>query len=171
MHQQNSFSPASQPAAPVRSHVCRRRDRLYTSSPALDHSTVRNWQSLDVDALVSDQSSSELVQSPPVDVDDAFTCYNSTLQSLLDKHAPLQTRRVSQRSTTWRYDDACRAAKRKTRKLESKYRCLNTSAARIACRNQYQSQRRLFEAKYTLFSCSTIDSCRNNPRALYISDS
>jgi len=66
-------------------------------TPAQDHlltdiRTVRNWRSLDVNALVSDLSSSELVQSPPVDVDDAFACYNSTLRSLLDKHAPLQTR-------------------------------------------------------------------------------
>ena len=32
---------------------------------------------------------------------------------------------------------------------------------------QYRSQRRLFEAKFTWFCCSTIDSCHNNPRALW----
>ena len=166
-HQQNSFSPASRPAAPVGSRVCRRRDRLYTSTGPPTERHTCNWRSLDVDALMSDLSSSELVQSPPDDVDDAFACYNSTLRSLLDKHAPLQTRWVSRRSTARWYDDECREAKRKTIKLERQYRCLNTSVARTASCNHYQSQRRLFEAKYTSFSCSTIDSCRNNPRALW----
>jgi len=54
-----------------------------------DMHTVRNCRSLDVDMLVSDLCSSNLVQSPPDDADGAFACYKSTLRSLLDKHAPL----------------------------------------------------------------------------------
>ena len=57
--------------------------------------------------------------------------------------------------------------KRLTRKLERQYRRLNTPAARTAWCIQYRSQHRLFEAKFTSFCCSTIDSCHNNPHALW----
>jgi len=54
-----------------------------------DLRTVRNWRSLDVDALATDLCCSELVQKLPDDVDAAFACYDTTLRTLVDKHAPL----------------------------------------------------------------------------------
>jgi len=58
------------------------------SPPSPDESAgsrlVRNWRSLDIDAFAADLQMSDLVVSPPEDVDAAFTCYDTMLRSLLD---------------------------------------------------------------------------------------
>jgi len=55
--------------------------------------------------------------------------------------------------------------KRRTRKLELDYRRLLTSAAETAWREQFRYQRSLYEQKFVLHWCSTVDACCNNPRA------
>jgi len=94
--------------------------------PPPDESTgcrqVRNWRSLDIDAFAADLQTSDLVISPPEDVVAAFACYDTTLRSLLDKHAPLELKRIRTRSSARWYDRECIDAKRATRKLERKYR-------------------------------------------------
>jgi len=61
---------------------------------------------------------SDLVISRPDDVVAAFACYDTTLRSLLDKHAPLELKRIRTRSSARWYDRECIDAKRATRKLE-----------------------------------------------------
>jgi len=79
---------------------------------------VRNWRGIDIDAFAADLELSTLVVAPPDDIAAAFYCYNTTLLSLLNKHAPLKLKRVNTRpSARWSEDD-CRATKRKTRTLE-----------------------------------------------------
>ena len=82
---------------------------------------VQNWCAIDVDAFADDLCRSELVVSPPDDVVDAFVCYDQTLRTLLDEHAPPQLRRVRTRPWVSWYDSDCRDAKRRTRRLEWKY--------------------------------------------------
>jgi len=79
---------------------------------------VRDWRGIDVDAFADDLRRSELVVSPPDDVVDACVCYDQTLTSLLDQHAPLRRRRVRTRSSARWYDSECREVKRHTRRLE-----------------------------------------------------
>ena len=55
---------------------------------------IRNWRAIDINAFADDLQHSELVISPPDDVADAFVCYDQTLTTLLDQHAPLRLRRV-----------------------------------------------------------------------------
>jgi len=80
-----------------------------------DLRVVRNWRSIDIEALSRDLSNSTLLQSTPESADAAFLCYDSTLRSLLDQHAPLTTRRVSRQSTARWFDEECRKMKRTTR--------------------------------------------------------
>jgi len=75
---------------------------------------TRCWRSFNIDAYMQDVSASSLVQSPPSDVDELFDAYNSTLLSLLDRHAPVRLRPVSVRQSEPWLDADCRAAKRKT---------------------------------------------------------
>ena len=60
---------------------------------------VRNWRALDVEAFEADLQQSELFLTPPLDPETAFSCYHQTLRQILDKHAPLVTKRVSVRLT------------------------------------------------------------------------
>jgi hypothetical protein len=51
---------------------------------------VRNWRVMNVDAFADDLWRSELATVLPVDVSGAFVCYDETLQTLLDRRAPLE---------------------------------------------------------------------------------
>ena len=159
--------PVDPPSLSDHAFVVAEVDCQSLSCQSFDTRIVRNWRSLDVDALATDLCCSELVLKLPDDVDAAFACYDTTLRSLVDKHAPLRTKRISHRTTARWFDDECRASKRRTRKLERKYRHLLTSAAQTAWRDQFRCQRSLYEQKFVSYWCSTVDDCRNNPRALW----
>jgi hypothetical protein len=53
------------------------------------HVLRRRWRSFDVTAFAADLQQSRLVAATPTDVDELFNCYDDTLRSLLNKHAPL----------------------------------------------------------------------------------
>jgi len=128
---------------------------------------VRNWRTLDVDAFVSDLQTSDLVVSPPDDVVAAFECYDTTLRTLLDKHAPLELKEVKCRSSARLFDSECHAAKRTTRQLESKYHRQRTTETLTAWKRQFDFQRSLYEAKFVAFWTATVDACKRNPRKLW----
>jgi len=64
------------------------------------------------------------------------------VRALLDKHAPVELKRVTTRTSSARwYDRECREVKRHTRKLERQYRRLCTAEAETAWRQQFDTQR------------------------------
>jgi len=118
---------SGRPAAVVRPRVRRRRLQLSAAAVydlnRVSSSTYKlNWRGLDVDAFDADLQQSELFQAPPLDLETAFRCYDQTLRHILDRHAPLVTKRVSLRQSVEWYDSECRAIKRTTRRLERQYR-------------------------------------------------
>ena len=142
------------------------------NSPQPDHfdvtiCQVRYWRAIDVDAFADDLRGTELVVSPPDDVTAAFACYDQTLRTLLDKHAPLHPRRVRNRPSARWYDSECRDVKRRTRRLERRHRCQRTEEALSAWRQQFKKQRQLYQSKFTAFWSTTVDTCRRNPRQLW----
>ena len=52
----------------------------------------RRLHPIDTDSFLSDLKSSQFITNPPDSLDCLLTAYNSTLSSLLDKHAPLITK-------------------------------------------------------------------------------
>jgi len=81
-------------------------------------SSRSNWRGLDVDAFDADLQQYELFQTPPLDHETAFRCYDQTLRHILGQHAPLVTKRVYLRQSVAWYDSECRATKRTTRLME-----------------------------------------------------
>lgn len=75
-----------------------------------------------MDHFRRDLSQSSLLQSPAADLDDLCLQYDSALKSLLDKHAPLCTKIVSQRRKAPWYNDVIRRNKAERRKLERRWR-------------------------------------------------
>lgn len=55
---------------------------------------LRRWHSLDVRAFAADLMTCDLVNELREDVSTAFSCYDTTLRSQLDRHAPSVTKRV-----------------------------------------------------------------------------
>ena len=104
--------------------------------------------------------------SPPDDVNELLECYDTTLQSLVDKHVPLRMRWVTCQSKARWFDTECTEIKRKTRKLECIYHCLCTEEAETAGHDQYQHQRRLYEDKFTSYWWETVDKYRTDVRSL-----
>jgi len=128
---------------------------------------VRNWRQLDVEEFTADLVQTELIVSPPDDVVSAYECYESTLRALLDKHVPLQSKRVRTRASARWYDSECREVKRTTRRLERRYRRLRTPDSMTAWSQQFCVQRQLYQTKFESFWSQTVDACKNSSRDLW----
>jgi hypothetical protein len=72
----------------------------FSRPPPSIHS-FRLTGSIDRQAFIQDILDSQLILNPPSSLDDLLSCYNSTLSDLLDIHAPLITKRISQKSNPW----------------------------------------------------------------------
>ena len=71
---------------------------------------------------VDDLRSSPLLVNPPSDLTDMFSCYDDTLRSLVDKHAPFADVKLHAHPNAPWYDSRCQVEKAKTRRLERAYR-------------------------------------------------
>ena len=57
----------------------------------------RKIKSIDLDSFCNDLAASEVCQDTPRELNELVDCYNRTLTSVLDKHAPLQRKIIPQR--------------------------------------------------------------------------
>jgi len=79
----------------LRTATVKRRQRPTCHSTSVK--SVINWHGIDIDAFAADLELSTLVVAPPDDVATTFDYHNTTLLSLLNKHAPLKLKRVNTR--------------------------------------------------------------------------
>ena len=124
-------------------------DLPFKQDPSVARCVRRCWRSFDVDVFMHDIDQSSLIQSPPSDVVDLFASYDTTLRSILDKHAPYKALqlRAKASSAVW-YDGACRAEKTKTRRLEKVYRLTPNPVSLAEWRKQFAHQRTVFERRF-----------------------
>ena len=92
-------------------------------TPAVVKETnYRQLKAIDLDALPADLRDSDLCTTKFTDVDEMASCYNSTLQATLDKHAPLKTKTaVNRRRVPW-FNSQMKDALRARRKVQSIWR-------------------------------------------------
>ena len=97
--------------------------RIPANKPTVEFKTYtsRQWSKFDVCHFKHDLAASELATTDSTDVDHLFLLYNSTMQSLLDKHAPPTAVRSGVRPQSLWFDAECLQAKRDVRRLESTY--------------------------------------------------
>ena len=128
----------------------------------------RNWRSLDVEGFAAELRQSALMTSPPSDVDELFQCYDNTLRSLADVHAPLKiiSCRSGGRSARW-FDGECRSEKAKTRRLEKQYRRCPTVMAKNRWSQQFGRLRKLLKRKAQTYWSTAISSCDGDPKAMW----
>ena len=127
----------------------------------------RRWRTFNIDQFAADMRSSRLVQNPPMDVDDLFTCYDVTLRQLVDRHAPMS--RVAPHAdlgAPW-YDSECHRVKIHTRALERNYRSNPSSDNEKAWRQQFTQQRLLYQQKAQGYWLHAIESCGRNSKQLW----
>ena len=82
--------------------------------------TYRKLRSIDMETFSTNITSS-FVNITGSDLDSLIYCYNKTLSCLLDKHAPLQSRKIILRPNAPWYNDELRKLKREKRRFERRY--------------------------------------------------
>ena len=70
---------------------------LITSKPSLSRKTVsyRSIKSVNIQELTKDLITSKLCLDTPTQLDSLVSCYNNTISTLLDRHAPMKTIELS----------------------------------------------------------------------------
>ena len=101
---------------------------LITSKPSLSRKTVsyRSIKSVNIEELTKDLITSKLCLDTPTQLDSLVSCYNNTISTLLDRHAPMKTRTVAVRPMVPWYNEKIRLAKKERRKAERKWRRTKT---------------------------------------------
>ena len=121
------------------------------------------WQCF---SFIADLKQSQLVFDQPSDVTELYHQYDTTLATLLDKHASWrQVKYRARRGAPW-YDAECRATKSTTRRLEKAYRRQRSSQSEQAWRAQFSHQRALFQQKFVDNWSHTIDACHGDSKTL-----
>ena len=114
--------------APVYFRLC-----VTKAVPPMQQVTRRAWRRLSTDAFASDLAASELCGDLTAlddqTVDELVQLYNQVMTALLDRHCPTVTvhRRVNKKTTPW-FDADCRAARRRARAPERRFKCTFTDA-------------------------------------------
>ena len=86
--------------------------------PVVKSVESRRWRYFKQDSFTDDLLRSKLIGNPPSDAVSLFKCYDQTLKSLVNKHAPLAKVTIRSRPTAASYDAGCVSVKANTRRLE-----------------------------------------------------
>jgi len=103
------------------------RLRANVVTQTMQQVTRRAWRRLSTDAFASDMAASELcgdlTSLGDLTTDELVQRYNEVLTVLLDQHCPIVTvrRRVNKKTTPW-FDVDCRAARRRSRVAERRFK-------------------------------------------------
>ncbi|CAB4015772.1 Hypothetical predicted protein, partial [Paramuricea clavata] len=90
--------------------------------------TYRSLKSINITSFMKDLGESKLCSDAPTQLDSLVSCYNNTLSSVLDRHAPLKRRIVTSRAMVPWYDEEIKLAKKERRKAEQKWRTTKKTA-------------------------------------------
>ena len=153
------------------SHLCRPAT-VYTTS------IRRCWRSFDLDTFQADLLASALcdVQSySDLDSDSLASLYDSTITELLDRQVPLLSVTCGRRPSSLWFDDECRGAKRKVRRLERAARregplalsMSPTAAAWRAERRAYLLRQATTTAKQRTYWTERVDADQSLPCRLW----
>ncbi len=97
--------------------------------------TYRQFQKINMSKLKDDLSKSDLIIKPESSLDSLFDQYQSTLNDLLDLHAPIKTKKLTHQPVKW-FTPEVRDAKRQKRRLERIWRRTKSPADRSKFRRQ-----------------------------------
>ena len=88
----------------------------------------RKLKSIDMNRFINDIGTSLLCLNPPEDLDALVNCYNSTLSSVLNQQAPIQSRSIPIRSRAHWFNDDIKNGKREKRKADRRWRSSRTDS-------------------------------------------
>src|SRR5664279_1393996 len=110
------------------------------------------------------ESSSQYSSSSAADM---FDLYDATLRRILDDHVPAENIVIKERPLSPWFDSECRAARRKARMHERRYRRTNTAADCQAWIRALERKKDLVRAKQEAYWNLRISSNASKPRKLW----
>jgi len=131
--------------------------------PVLLTRYFRRLKSINIKKFQLDILCSKLVTNPPTSLSELVACYNSTLSSLLDKHAPLKSKTISQKPKNPWFTPALHTLKSTCRRLRriwsSSHSATDLSNLRSATNHYHASILKTKRSYYqSLISSSKSDS-------------
>jgi len=104
--------------APVYFRLC-----VTKAVPPMQQVTRRAWRRLSTADLAASELCDDLTTLDDQTIDELVQLYNEVMTALLDRHCPTVTvrRRVSKKTTSW-FDADCRAARRRARAAERRFK-------------------------------------------------
>jgi len=129
--------------------------------------TFRSIKTIDIDAFSADLLDLPLLRHPASTLDELVDQYDSGIRSVIDKHAPLRTKRIVLRQPAPWLTGAIRAARCELRHAERTWK-----ATRLTIHEQifeYKMERRnylLERAKASYFN-TKVQDCGSDQRSLY----
>lgn len=135
--------------------------------PVLVTKFFRCLKSISLTKFQVDIASSKLITNPPPSLSELVSCYNSTLSSLLDKHAPLKSKIVSQKPNNPWFTPALHALKSHCRRLRriwsASHSATDLSNLRIASNHYHAS---ILKSKRNYYH-SKLVSNKLSPKSLW----
>ncbi|XP_078374323.1 uncharacterized protein LOC144657833 [Oculina patagonica] len=95
--------------------------RTAVPAPKARHAEFRKLKEINKQQFLEDIRNSSLCRDPPDTLDELVECYNNTLRSLLDKHAPVRARHVNSRTRPPWFNVEIMKARRERRSAERKW--------------------------------------------------
>ena len=126
---------------------------------------MRKLKNIDIDSFCQHILLSQLYLSQSSDLDSLIDQYESVLSELLDKHAPLITRRITCRPHAPWFDDELREAKRQVRRCERKWMKSKLEIHRLIFREKAHRYHELIKKAKCDFHKSQLENC--NSRDLF----
>ena len=154
---------------PVISHHLALHCNLHVDKPPNIKKRInyRKFRSINTDDFQRDIVNSALYSSPKTVLAELSDQYDSVLSSILDKHAPLQTKTVIQRPAAPWYSEEIATEKTQRRKLERRWRHSGLLTDRQAYVTQCLLLKNLiFTTKMDYYS-SLIDDAGSDSKALF----
>ena len=140
---------------------------LQKSAPVYETSTYRPWQRLDVDRFRDELRRSALCcDVTSTDVNTLAEQYDAELTTILDRILPLRTSTRRRRPSDPWFDNDCRNAKRRYRKLE-RHASRSASDACNAWKQQRRVYRHLISQKREAFWQNLIAQQSRTPRRMW----
>ncbi len=129
--------------------------------------TFRKLKTIDNDSFRKDLAQDIKVLKLSDNMKEAVAQYNSTMQKVLDKHAPEQTKSVTIRHHSPWYSDEIKQEKTMRRQLEKKWLSSRSDRDKMTFQEQRNKVAMMVKRAKSEFYTSLVSESKNNPKALF----
>ena len=129
--------------------------------------SFRKIRDIDMDKFKSDIQASTLLSHPADDVNELVEQYNSVLTTIMDDHAPVITKYVTDRSGSPWYNEEIREAKRCRRHAERKWQKTRLTVHLDLLREQTARVNNLCRQAKSDYYKAKIEDCAGDQRSLF----